>query len=265
MSLFAFCSFAYSLLVAGLVFVLMELGRRSGARRRDEDPGASLGISTLDTSVFALLGLLIAFTFSGAASRFDARRQLIGVEANAIGTAWMRIDLFPQGMQPAMRKAFRQYTDARLAMSSVADSKELPTRYAGDVAKAQAEIWKLAVDFCLTDAGRPYNVSILSALNEMFDCATTRNVAALIHPPMIVIGMLTFVALVCAYLAGTGMGGLKSRSLVHMIGFSAILGLTIYIILDLEFPRLGYIQIRRADNVMKGVRANMDAPQFQAK
>jgi hypothetical protein len=47
----------------------------------------------VEGAVFGLLGLLIAFTFSGAASRFDDRRALIVEEANDIGTAWLRVAL----------------------------------------------------------------------------------------------------------------------------------------------------------------------------
>ncbi len=53
--------------------------------------------------MFALLGLLVAFTFSGAASRFEDRRHLISEEANAIGTAYLRLDLLPSDAQPPLR------------------------------------------------------------------------------------------------------------------------------------------------------------------
>ena len=66
------------------------------------------------------MGLLIAFTFSGAATRFDGRRQLIGEEANAIGTAYLRMDLLPQAAQPALREDFRNYVDARLSTKNFA-------------------------------------------------------------------------------------------------------------------------------------------------
>jgi hypothetical protein len=60
------------------MLVLLEVGRRIGVHRLEQDPeGARAGVGTVEGAVFALLGLLIAFTFSGAASRFDARRQLI--------------------------------------------------------------------------------------------------------------------------------------------------------------------------------------------
>src|SRR4051812_18023888 len=65
--------------------------------------------SSLEASVFALLGLLIAFTFSGALSRFDLRRSQAVDEANAIGTAYLRIDLLPAAAQPLLRETFRKY------------------------------------------------------------------------------------------------------------------------------------------------------------
>lgn len=68
----------------------------------------------MEGAVFALLGLLIAFTFSGAATRFDTRRQLIIEETSDIGTAYLRLDLLPVEAQPGLREKFREYVDARL-------------------------------------------------------------------------------------------------------------------------------------------------------
>jgi hypothetical protein len=70
----------------------------------------------VEGSVFGLLGLLVAFTFSGASSRFDTRRHLIVEETNAIGTAYLRLDVLPSTVQPALRDSFRRYLDSRLAI-----------------------------------------------------------------------------------------------------------------------------------------------------
>ena len=90
----------FSVYVAAGLFIgmlcLLEVGRRVGQRRREADTeGARAGVGVIDGAVFALLGLLLAFTFSGAAARFDTRRHLIVEEANAIGTAYLRLDLLP--------------------------------------------------------------------------------------------------------------------------------------------------------------------------
>jgi hypothetical protein len=57
------------------------------------------------------LGLLIAFIFSGALTRFDTRRVQVVEEANAIGTAWLRLDLLPAAAQPKLRDTFRAYVE----------------------------------------------------------------------------------------------------------------------------------------------------------
>jgi hypothetical protein len=97
------------------VLALLETRRRIGLRHVAKDSEAArAGLGVLEGAIFALMGLLIAFTFSGAASRFDTRRQLAVEEANAIGTAYLRLDLLPASAQPALRESFRQYVDARL-------------------------------------------------------------------------------------------------------------------------------------------------------
>ena len=84
--------FTFGLFLGMLLF--LEIGRRIAVRRVREDTGAAgEGVGAVDGAVFALLGLLIAFTFSGASSRFDTRRQLIVEETNDIGIAYLRLDL----------------------------------------------------------------------------------------------------------------------------------------------------------------------------
>src|SRR5215468_3455539 len=105
--------FTLGLFLGMLLF--LEIGRRASLRRLKEDSGAAgEGVGAVDGAVFALLGLLIAFTFSGASSRFDTRRELIVEETNDIGTAYLRLDLLPSGLQPALREDFRRYVDLRI-------------------------------------------------------------------------------------------------------------------------------------------------------
>ena len=85
----------------------LEVGRTLGRQARGK--GGAVGVGTIDAALFALLGLLIAFTFSGAATRFEGRRDLIRDEANAVGTAWLRVDLVTPAAQPVLRQDFRRY------------------------------------------------------------------------------------------------------------------------------------------------------------
>ena len=65
---------SFTLLVACLG--LLEIGRNVG-KGHLATSGTTAGFANVETAVFGLLGLLLAFTFSGALTRFDERRQLI--------------------------------------------------------------------------------------------------------------------------------------------------------------------------------------------
>jgi hypothetical protein len=251
----------YSSLALGLFFGmlgLLELGRRLGARRLAQDPdGIRMGAGAVEGAIFALLGLLIAFTFSGAASRFDTRRQLVVQEANAIGTAYLRLDLLPAATQPTLRDLFRRYLDSRLEVYRTLPDLAAAQEALGKSAKLQSQIWAQAVAACVAQSGAPATMLLVPALNEMIDITTTRTMAARIHPPMVIFGMLCALMLASALIAGYGMAGSKSRSWLHMFGFAATLALAVYVILDIEYPRSGLIRIDAIDRVLVDLRESM--------
>jgi hypothetical protein len=240
------------------MLVLLETGRRLGLRRLVQDSDAArAGFGVVEGAIFALMGLLIAFTFSGAASRFDTRRQLVVEETNAIGTAYLRLDLLPASAQAALRESFRQYVEARL------DSyRKLPDIVAARKALAQAtqlqgRIWNQALAAC-QEAPQSATMLLLSALNAMIDITTTRSVATQIHPPLVIFAMLCVLALASSLLAGYSMaGGRPSSCWMHMLAFAVIMAVTVYVILDLEYPRLGLIRVDAVDQVLGDLRDSM--------
>lgn len=254
--------FIASVLAIGLLLgmlILLDVGRRIGAKRLASDPeGARAGTGTVEGAVFALLGLLIAFTFSSAASRFDARRDLIVQETNAIGTAWLRLDLLPASAQPAIRESFRRYVDSRLeTYRKLPDLAAARAELARSI-ELQGQIWTQAVAAGrLEGAPPPATMLLLPALNEMIDITTTRLIATRTHPPVIIFAMLFGLALASALLAGYGMAGGQSRNWLHTIGFAVVMAVAVYVILDIEFPRLGLIRVDAFDQALVELRASM--------
>ena len=250
-----------ALLVGFFVALLasLELGRRVGRKAfaADERRTRSAGLGAVETVSFGLLGLLLALTFSGAAARLDTRRAQIVDEANAIGTAWLRLDILPAGAQPGVRDAMRRYTDSRIAMYrafSASGFEAAQAEYARSTA-LQNEVWRRAVA-ALRDLP-PATVVVLPALNEMFDIAATRLAATEMHPPAIVYVVLALLSLVCAFLVGYQMGATDAPSRAHIIVLAFILSLTFYVILDFEYPRLGFIRIDDFDQLLVQARASM--------
>jgi hypothetical protein len=241
------------------MLVVAEVGRRIGVARLARDPkGLAKGAGAAEAAVFGLLGLMLAFTFSGAASRFEHRRHLVTEEANAIGTAYLRIDLLPDDAQPQMRELFRRYLDLRLATYADAENLAAAQARLDESVTMQGEIWTKAMAAIRRPDAIPQSpLLLLPALNAMIDITTTRVMATRNHPPPIVFLLLGGLSLVGALLVGYGMSGNRERSWLHLGVFAAIMSLAIHVIVDLEFPRLGLIQVSDADRVLVELRKSM--------
>jgi hypothetical protein len=226
-----------------------EIGRRIGGARLVRDPdGLAKGAGAAEGAVFALLGLLMAFTFSGAASRFDERRMLINTEANAIGTAWLRIDLLPDQTQPRMRDLFRRYADLRSTVYRGADDIEAVKARLAQATALQDEIWKHAIAACKLPGASPQaTMLLLPALNDMIDITATRAMATVTHPPTVIFVLLAVLSVIGAMLVGYATSPNKDRSWFHQVTFALVTSFAIYVIIDLEYPRLGLIRVDAAD------------------
>jgi hypothetical protein len=240
------------------MLITFEFGRRIGVARLKRDPeGLTKGAGAAEGAVFALLGLLLAFTFSGAASRFEARRFYIDSEANAIGTAYLRLDLLTEESQAPLRELFRRYADNRVTVYQGSDLDAVKAKLA-EGAAMQSEIWKRAVAASqLPGAASQAPMLLLPALNEMIDITATRVTATTNHPPGIIYLLLVVMSLIGATLIGYGTSANKDRSLLHQGTFALVTSLAIYVIVDLEYPRLGLIRIDTADQALIDVRSSM--------
>lgn len=244
-----------SCLLVGMLLA-MVVGHRFGRRRRARDE-ASQGAGAVSAAVFGLLGLLLAFTFSGAASRFDARRELITEECNAIGTAWLRLDLLPEAARPGLRDDMRRYVDSRLRTYAAFPDVDAVRAGLAQSDALQAPLWTHALAACAAPTDTATRTLVVSALNAMFDISAARTAAALQHPPGVIFLLLFALAVGCALLAGYGMAASPRLDRLHVSAFATVMALCVYVILDLEFPRLGLIRIDAFDQQLLELRAKM--------
>lgn len=251
----------YSVLVSVFlfvgVFVAWELGRRH-IRLRLSSGTAGVGISAVEGSVFGLMGLMLAFSFSGALQRWDWRRTLVVEETNYIGTAWLRLELLPADARPELRELFRRYLDSRLATYRVLPDFEAARREMQVSTALQLDIWERAVALCSTPEGERARVLLLPALNDMIDSATARIAATKIHPPTIINVVLIGLVLASSLMAGSAMASDESRSWAHMLCFAFAMAVSVYLIFDLEYPRMGLIRIEDMDELLIDLRASMN-------
>jgi len=236
-----------------VLLAALEAGRWLGRRRTAE----SDGFSAVEGAIYGLMGLLLAFSFSGAAARFEVHRELITQESNAIGTAWLRIDLLPEAFQPQLRSDFKNYLDARLDFyQHLADDPVAAHQDFQHATELQGAIWSQAVA-AVKNSDAATRSLVLSSLNEMIDITTTRAVALRTHPPTVIFGVLLTLVLVSSLFAGHAMAVNPVRSWLHLLVYILVMAIVLYVIFDLEYPRFGLIRIDAADRVLVNLRNSM--------
>ncbi|PWB50438.1 MAG: DUF4239 domain-containing protein [Anaerolineales bacterium] len=239
------------------MLLVAYLAYRLGRWRSVETGVATEGSGALTGAIFALLGLMLAFTFNGAFSRLDARRQLIVQESNAIGTAYLRLDLLPPEVQPGLRESFREYLASRVAFNKVIKDIPAATEEITRTMALQDEIWNQAVVGSREAEYQAARLLLLPALNEMIDIVTTRSIAIQTHPPVIIWVVLSVLALTCAGIAGYSASAVEHPRYIYMIAFAAITVLTIYVILDVEYPSSGFVRLVRENQMLANLAEMM--------
>jgi hypothetical protein len=229
------------------MIVLQQLGH--GLRLRRQTAPQS---SAVEGAVFALFGLLLAFTFSGAVARFDAHRELVIEERNNIETAYLRLDLLPLQSQPPLRQLFRDYVDSRLHLYEGASGAVSPA-----TEHLQREIWQNSVANVAAPGANPDVAKLLlPALNAMFDITATRQNAFNMHPPAVIFFLLFILSGGSAFLAGYGMTA-TTRSWLYTIAFAFTVTLTIYATLEIEYPSQGLLRLTSTDEILLQLRDSM--------
>jgi len=201
---------------------------------------------------------MVAFTFSGAASRFNEKRMLTAEEVNCIETAYLRLHLLSPQAQPALQELFRHYVDSRLETY-----RRLPNMVAAEMEmakskKIQQEVWiEAEAATRLPDSHPSSGLLLLPAINNMIDISTTRTMALQLHPPRIIYALLFGLGLICSLLAGFRMSSGQHRSWLHILGFTVLTVIIVYVMLDVEYPRAGLIRLESADQFLVNLRDHM--------
>jgi hypothetical protein len=248
---------ALSLLIIALLFLAAEIGRRIGLiQRKQSRRRARIGVGTIQAAVFGLLGLLLAFTYAFVSARFEARRDMITREANAIGTAHLRADLLPPSSRDAMRALLEEYTRSRVVGAHDYTRAQL-AEVVAHAADQHRAIWDAAIAGVAPDGFTAADSLVIASVNDVIDTHTLRVRAATSQLPLPVIVMLLTVAALAITLTTFNLGVSGRRGM----GLSALLVLMIatvvLLIMDLDYPRSGLIQIH--DGPLAEMAASFDA------
>ncbi len=218
------------------------LGRLTG--KRDDVFDRQLGI--VRGATFAVVAFLIGFAFSGAASRYVDRLDIIVKEANAIGTAWLRADTLAEPARGKLKAALRDYTADRVALLQEDDMSAILAR----IAKAGSfhdRLWKAGLEG--TQGNPSLALLVLPSLNDVIDLHTTHLSAARRHLPTAIFVALLVTAGLSLGLAAFGHGQVGRRFTMLDGMYGAVLAAALWMTIDLDYPRYGFIRTNIAPMV----------------
>lgn len=212
-------------------------------RRRHKSGGKSGPLDTVQGSLLALLGLLLAFSFSSAAGRFVDRQDLILQEANAIGTAYLRADLLATAPADELRAALKAYTAERVTYFNAGANRPAVLASIARSEQLHQRIWSAGVEGVKQTPTA--TVVVMQSLNEVIDLHASRVEALHRHLPGAVVVLLVMTAALAVgsvgFGTGVGGGGHLVGNLIFVVVTASVLALT----LDLDYPRAGFVQIEQ--------------------
>jgi hypothetical protein len=224
----------------GVLIAASELGRRLGmlAGRKHQD-----NVSTLEGAILGLLALMIGFTFALALSRFEARREAVLNEANAISTTALRARLLPAPHSTESVKLLRDYVQVRLEITRTIPSPPELSAATTRSNAIQEALWQQAKAVAAKNNALVPTGLFIQSLNEMIDNQEKRLTAAFNGVPNIVLIALYGVAIVSCAFAGYGAGLEAQGSRLPIYTMGVLVAAVIFLIQDLDRPSAGFIKV----------------------
>jgi len=244
--------------VCALLLLATDAGFRLGLRLHHKRDDARKGqIGGVQGAILGLLALLLGFTFSMSAGRYEGRRSLVLEEANAIGTTYLRAALLSEGHQVAVEDLLRQYVDARVDFYEVGEDRAKQIEVERTTAALQARLWEHAVA-AAKQAPTPITASFISSLNDTIDADASRVNALRTHVPGAVWLLVVLVSLCGCCISGYSAGSSGLRNGFTSWVLPVMIAVVITFIVDLDRPRGGMVGI--SQQPMLDLRDSLRSP-----
>jgi len=249
---------AFGLMIVGFLLVAMELGAWNGRRiaRKNGAAEGGKGAKRSDLEIgalLALMGLVLAFTYSFGLGRIDLRKQALVNEANAIGTAFLRADLLPEPGRTELRERLLEYARTRIVSDEARGSLALIREGIAASLAAQSRIWPATKDALAQDVPGHLQILTVQAINGVLDAHTTRMAVGFDRlAPSVFFFMVALASLSVGFAAQNAASeGSLNRARITVFAFA--LAALIFIIIDFDNSSRGLIQLSQ-DSLINLVR-----------
>lgn len=230
-----------------LTFVASEIGYRLGRVRRNPEPEPSRAVTgLLKTSIVGLVALLLGFSFSITSTRYSQRERMVLDEANSIGTCYLRAGILPDPWKTQIRAALRRYTDLRLEHFEHARTPSEFERTTREMDAALGDLWSAVEQAAQAVPQLMPATQIVPSANQVIDLAGMRAWATFNQMPPVVVLLLGLCVLVSSLLTGHSSGQTGRRHFGISLAMNILLMMVLFVILDFDRSRQGFIQLNHA-------------------
>jgi hypothetical protein len=226
-------------LIVGIV-AAHELGFWLGSLSRSADELFDRQVALVRTSTAALVAFLIGFAFSGAASRFIDRLDIIVKEANALGTAYLRADTIGEPQRGELKAALKEYTADRVTLLSREGRNQIEPLLA-KVSGLHERMWRSAIK--ATQGNAELMQVVLPPINEVIDLHSVHLAMARRHLPFPLMAALLGTAAIGVGLLGFSNGRVGRRFSLLDAVYGAVLAIALWMTIDLDYPGIGVIGV----------------------
>ena len=239
-------------IAAGVGFALRARRAQLDAAIAETEDGDQQGY--IVSGVLGLLALLMGFTFSLAVDRFEARRELVLQEANAIGTTYLRTQLLGEPHRARISGMLLAYTDNRIALANASAPDQIHDLLATND-KLLTDLWAATSSAFLTIKGLDFSSSYVESMNNLIDLDSARKAARAVHVPSEAFLVLIVYMTVTAGVLGYVLTGRRGRSAAAFL--VALMTLALMLIVDIDHPTGG--GVREGQGPMEALRASLKA------
>jgi hypothetical protein len=241
-----------------LLIAVGEMGFRLGSRRQETQESFRSLMSGSGAAMLGLLGLLLGFSLSMAISRWDARREIIVNESNAIGTLWLRAGLLEEPLRGDLRDTLREYTDARIALGGSRGDLDALRAARSKSESLHTLIWSVVERANQPDRSNAVLSSLTTAANELIDIHELRlaSIKNFLPAPLFLL-LLAVAAVAIGFLAWSfGAANQGGRTAIMMLAL--LIGAVLMLIMDVNRPQRGRFDV--GTDSLKRVGQTMAAP-----
>jgi hypothetical protein len=234
----------YFIVVLPLSLAAVAAGYRYAARAsRSKGEQESWAFGLGQAAIFGLIALILGFSFSFAAQRYEARRALVVSEADAITTAYLRGGFLPASQAKQFRNVLIEYTQTRLNTYAAVSDAKAEGRLIETGRVLQERLWAIASSAALRDPRNPFLLDLTRSVVETLDVSEQQAAALNNHVPRAIIGIDILCTTFGAFLLGMTFGRAKSPHLMLSSMFCVLFAATVFTIIDLDHPQGGLISV----------------------